>query len=436
MLEQSIISESAAGISDSELKAAMANVVEAAAKVFKKPRRALLIPPDFTRLHSGAGRITAILYDMLKDGCHIDVLPALGTHAPMTERECAEFFGPGIPYSAFIRHDWRNDIIKIGEVPGEFVREVSEGLVNTPIEVELNKRIMDKSCDLIISIGQVVPHEVAGMANYSKNLFVGCGGSGMINASHMLGAFYGMERMMGRDLTPVRRVFDYAQERFIADLPLVYILTVTSVNEGHAVIHGLFTGAERGRFEEAAKLSREKNITFVDEPIKKAVVWLDPAEFRSAWLGNKAIYRTRMAIADGSELVVIGPGISKFGEDARNDELIRKYGYIGREAVLKLCDGRGAEDLRENLSVAAHLIHGSSDGRFSVTYAAGGLTRQEVEGAGFKYMPIDKALALYDVSALKDGYNTLASGEEIYYISNPALGLWASEKNITIFDNK
>ena len=173
-------------------------------------------------------------------------------------------------------------------------------------------------------------------------------------------------------------------------------------------------------------LSQEKNIDFVDTGIKKCVVYLDPAEFKSTWLGNKSVYRTRMAIADGGELIVLAPGVHMFGEDAENDRLIRKYGYVGRENVLKLVDEN--KDLQENLSVAAHLIHGSSDGRFSITYCTEKLTEEEVRGAAFSYMPYKDAAKLYDPAVLKDGYNTLPSGEEIYYISNPALGLWDVRK--------
>ena len=99
--------------------------------------------------------------------------------------------------------------------------------------------------------------------------------------------------------------------------------------------------------------------------------------------------------------------------------------YAGRVNVLKLCDEN--PDLRANLSVAAHLIHGSSDGRFSVTYCTEKLTKEEVESVNFNYMPIGEALKIYDPSKLKDGFNTLGSGEEIYYISKPALGLWAEK---------
>jgi nickel-dependent lactate racemase len=411
------------GINDDDIRCALDRSISECEKCIGEPKRVLLIPPDFTRMHSGAGRITAIYYEMLKERCHTDVMPALGTHEAMTASETDEFFGGAIPHDAFIVHNWRNDVVRIGQVPADYVKEISEGLVEDPVDVEVNRRIADSSYDLIISIGQVVPHEVVGMANYSKNIFVGCGGSSMISQSHMLGAFYGLERIMGRDHSPVRKVFDYAQEHFLGSIPLMYVLTVTTQSEGQVRIHGLFAGSSRRIFEEAVALSQQKNIIFVDEPLKKVVVYLDEKEFKSTWLGNKAIYRTRMAIADGGELVVIAPGVRKFGEDDENDRLIRKYGYVGREKVLELC--RANDDLRSNLSVAAHLIHGSSDGRFSVAYAPGKLTKQETEGVNFKYASVEDIVKRYDPNRLRDGFNVLEDGEEIYYISNPALGLWA-----------
>jgi len=388
-------------------------------------RKVLIVPPDYTRMYSGAGSITAIYYDLLKENCEVDILPALGTHEPMTRAECAAFFGEEVPFDRILVHHWKTDVVKLGEVPASFVSEVSEGLVDAPIDVEVNRLIVDKSYDLIISVGQVVPHEVVGMANYSKNIFVGCGGSSMINSSHMLGAFYGMERVMGKDFSPVRRVFDYAQEKFLAGVPLMYVLTVTTNKGDETLIHGLYIGNERRLFEQAVALSRQLNLTHLDRPIQKAVVFLDEREFKSTWLGNKAIYRTRMAMAGGGELVILAPGVRKFGEDAENDRLIRKYGYVGREKVLELV--RQNEDLRQNLSVAAHLIHGSSDGRFRVTYCPGMLTPDEVRGAAFGYMALSEALAKYPPCELKDGYNTLPDGEEIFFISNPALGLWTCD---------
>ena len=302
--------KSVTGLTDDSIRQALAESLEG-----KELHKVLILPPDFTRMYSGAGKITAIYYDMLKDFCDVDVMPALGTHVPMTEQECETFFEGVVPFEKLIVHKWREDVVKIGEVPAEFVAEVSEGLVNEKIDVEVNKRIVSGDYDLILSIGQVVPHEVVGMANYSKNIFVGCGGSSMINSSHMLGAFYGMERIMGKDFSPVRRVFDYAEEHFLADVPLMYILTCTTNTGDRTNIHGMYIGRERANFEMAVEQSQQINLIHVTEPFKKVVVYLDPREFKSTWLGNKSIYRTRMAIADGGELIVLAPAVAHFGED-------------------------------------------------------------------------------------------------------------------------
>lgn len=392
----------------------------------KDLKKVLILPPDYTRKYSYAGEITAMYYDILKDTCQVDIMPALGTHEPMTREQAEAFFGEEIPYDKLIVHNWKTDVKKIGEIPADFVKSVSDGLVEEKIDVQVNKRLLDKSYDLIVSIGQVVPHEVVGMANYSKNIFVGCGGNSMINSSHMLGAFYGLERIMGRDFSPVRKVLDYAEENFIKDIPLLYVLTVTSNDEeGNTLVHGVYIGKERRSFEMAVSKSQKVNITKLKKPIKKAVVYLEPEEFRSTWLGNKAVYRTRMAMKTGGELIVLAPAVNKFGEDKENDRLIRKYGYVGRKKVLELV--KTEEDLKNNLSVAAHLIHGSSDGEFSVTYCTKYLSKEEVESVGFDYMPYEDAVKLYNPKELKDGFNTV-NGEEIYYISNPALGLWKSEE--------
>lgn len=414
-----MVYESPNGLTTEQLRRALAESLEG-----KELKKVLIIPPDFTRMYSGAGKLTAIYYELLKDTCQVDIMPALGTHVPMTEGEWKAFFGEGVPFDRMLVHNWRTDVVKLGEVPASYVTEVSEGLVNTAIDVEVNARLMDPSYDLILSIGQVVPHEVVGMANYSKNIFVGIGGSSMINSSHMLGAFYGMERIMGKDFSPVRKVFDYAQENFLAHLPLVYVLTTTTNCGDEVTIHGLYIGSDRSGFEAAVKKSQEINLTHMPQRLQKVVVYLDPREFKSTWLGNKAIYRTRMAIADGGELIVLAPAVAHFGEDEENDRLIRKYGYVGREKVLQLVEEN--EDLQNNLSVAAHLIHGSSDGRFHITYCAGHMTEEEVRGAAFRYAPYAEMAAKYDPSKLTDGFHTV-DGEEIFYISNPALGLWVCD---------
>ena len=400
-------------------------VLETLGGLPRVPRKVLLVPPDHTRMHSMAGPVAEAFRRELPSDCVIDVLPALGTHVAMTRGEWDEMY-PGFDHSRMLVHHWRDEVIQIGEIPADFVREISGGLMDSPVPVDVNRHLLDPSYDLILSVGQVVPHEVAGMANHAKNIFVGCGGSGMINASHMLGAVCGMEDIMGRDRTPVRALFDYAAEHFLGSLPLVYALSVTTADAGGVHLHGLFIGDERGAFEEAVRLSQKKNIFHLDKPIQKAIVMLDGDEFKSTWLGNKAIYRTRMAIADGGELIILAPGVSRFGEDAEADRLIRKYGYSGINNILKHVAAQ--EELRRNLSAAAHLIHGSSDDRFSITYCVRHLKREEVEGVGFRYLPYNQAAAEY--AGLAPGANTDASGTEMYYIQNPALGLWTVKGRI------
>lgn len=409
-------------ISDLQIKNAL---IQSLSNLNKKLKKVLLLPPDITRFHSQGGKITAMYYDLLKDTCQVDIMPAIGTHMPMTHEEIEIMFGKDIPKERFIVHDWKNDIVKIGQVPGTYIREVSEGFLDFSIDVEVNRRLVNSEYDLIISIGQVVPHEVVGMANYNKNIFVGCGGKSMIDSSHFLGAVYGLERLMGKDHSPVRKVYDYAENNFLKGIPLVYVFTVISQNQGNNQLSGLFIGRDRKIFEEAVKLSQEKNITFVEKPLKKVIVYLEPEEFKSTWVGNKAIYRTRMAIADNGHLIIIAPGVRQFGEDEDRDVLIRKYGYVGRDKILSYT--KESEDLQNNLSTAAHLIHGSSDGRFKITYATDILTKQDIESVGFEYMPLEDALRAYDINKLRDGFNSLENGEEIFYISNPALGLWADE---------
>ena len=402
-----------------------AGLTEALNKLGNK-EKVLTIPPDFTRFPSRAGELTEIAWEYYGEKM-TDILPALGTHTPMTDEQIDTMFGK-TPKDLFRIHDWRNDVVTLGHVPSSYIKEVTDGGVDFDWPVQVNKILVEGSYDLILSIGQVVPHEVVGMANYNKNIFVGTGGFEAIHKSHYIGAVYGMERMMGRSDTPVRRVFNYGSDHFAADMPILYILTVVGVNkEGRQQTYGLFIGDDLSVFDMAAKLSLEVNFEMVEKPLDKVVVWLDPTEFKSTWLGNKAIYRTRMAIADEGELIILAPALVEFGEDKEIDRLIRKYGYFGTEATLKAVDEN--QELKDNLGAAAHLIHGSSEDRFSITYCPGkgkdNLTREEIEAVGFKYADIDESMEKYDFKNLKEGFNILPNGEEIYYISTPGLGLWA-----------
>ena len=384
-------------------------------------KKVLALPPDFTRFHSRAGKMTEATWEYYGDRL-VDVLPALGTHSPMSADQIAEMFG-AMPRELIRVHRFREDLETLGRVPSSFLQEVSEGKLDYDWPAQVNKLLAAGGHDLILSLGQVVPHEVIGMDNHNKNIFIGTGGSEGINKSHFLGAVYGMERIMGRADTPVRRVLDYASEHFAQHLPIVYALSVVGrADSGDLVTRGLFVGDDRECFELAAQLSLEVNFEMLDEAFHKVVVYLDPGEFKSTWLGNKSVYRTRMAIADEGELIVLAPGVKEFGEDPDIDKLIRKYGYITTPEILNFVENN--QDIRDNLSAAAHLIHGSSEGRFSITYCPGGLSREEIESVNYRYADVGEMSRKYDPGILKDGWNTV-DGERIYYISNPAVGLWS-----------
>ncbi|HEY9055109.1 MAG TPA: lactate racemase domain-containing protein [Rectinemataceae bacterium] len=407
-------------------KPELESLVASALRGLGSASRVIALPPDITRVHSQAGPITDIAAKILGPRLSA-VLPALGTHAPMTEAEIASMY-PGTPRSLFRVHDWRKDPVELGRVSAAFVREACGGVVDYDYPVQANRILVGGDFDALVSIGQVVPHEVVGMANHAKNIFVGTGGKEAIDRSHFLGAAYGMERMMGRADTPVRRIFDEAL-RIAADRlpPQLWILTVMGRgSKGELVMRGFFAGDDAECFALATELSRKVNIDLLDEPIEKAVVWLDPEEFRSTWLGNKAVYRTRMAMADSGELLVLAPGLVHFGEDPGIDSLIRRYGYRPSEKIRSLV--RENPDLASSLSAAAHLIHGSSEGRFAITYAPGpGLSREEVESVGYGWASLDDALKRYDPKTLSPGWNTLADGERIFFVPNPALGLWSTK---------
>ncbi len=389
-------------------------------------RKVLAVPPDFTRVHSRAGQLTEFAWEFYGERL-TDVLPALGTHSAMTDAQIGKMFGK-IPRELFRVHNWREDVVTLGEVPGAFVEVVSEGKLSYPWPAQVNKLLLHGGYDLILSLGQVVPHEVVGMANGAKNIFIGTGGALGIHRSHFLGAVYGMERMMGRVDTPVRRVLRFASDHFAQDLPVAYVQTVVAKNAaGDLVVRGLYVSDDDQAFEQAAALSLQCNFEVLDREIEKAVVFLDPGEFRSTWLGNKSVYRTRMALADGAELIVLAPGVHTFGEDKAIDTLIRRFGYGGTPAALRAAEND--PDLAKNLSAAAHLIHGSSEGRFTIRYCPGHLTREEIEGVHYQYGDLAKYMARYDPSVLKDGWNTV-DGEEVFFVSNPGLGLWANRRRL------
>ena len=437
-------------ITDEELEGLLREALHKAFSKIKNPGPVIIIPPDITRFHSRAGFLIGIAARVLESSGYSlgAVMPALGTHMALTEEERLRMF-PDIPKDKFLVHSWRNDVETLGRLEGSFVGKVTEGKVNYDWPVEVNRQLVNGGFSMILSIGQVVPHEVTGMANHLKNIFVGLGGKEAIDKSHFAGASIGIEKILGRAETPVRSLFDEGYRRFGSRLPpIFYALTVIGARseneaagrhrraepklpsgkpEGSLAVRGFYAGFGRECFENAAALSRQVNVDLVGEPVKKAVVYLSPDEFRTTWLGNKAVYRTRMAMADGGELLILAPGLLRFGEDPEVDRLIRKFGYRPGSVILEKT--KKEKELGENLSVAAHLIHGSSEERFTVRYCPpSALSRAEIEAAGYEWGNLDEAMEHYGIKNLSPGWNTHSDGEKFFFVPNPALGLWAEKK--------
>lgn len=399
-------------------------------------RRILLVPPDHSRLHSRAGEITGLLFEILSAArCEVGVLPALGTHAAMDRHQVSLLFGDRIPFDRIMQHHWRLSTVHLGTIGAPEVAALSGGTVAESIPVEVSTDLMG-GWDLVVSVGQVVPHEVIGMSNFSKNLVVGLGGAATINLTHYLGAVCGMEEAMGHAHGPVRDVVDAAFDRLLAPrLQVLWILTVVE-DTPHGVAHrGLFVG--RGRsgesggaaFRSAADLSERCNIELVSNPLPRVSCWLHPTEFDTTWLANKAVYRTRMAIADGGELVVLAPRVTRFSEDPMIDALIRRHGYRGTPATLAAV--RRDPELADDLGAAAHLIHGSSEGRFRIVYctdpADGGLTSGELDQVGYHWRSLPEELERLGVTAdTRTGPRIDRDGRPFTHIASPALGLWAT----------
>lgn len=386
--------------------------------------RILLLPPDFTRYHAYAGEITCMIYEKLKDRSHIVIMPTVGTHMPMSAKEINTMY-PGIPHEQFISHNWQKDTRVIGTITPEITSELTDGVAEWPVRCEINKILVEDKWDQIISIGQLVPHELIGIANHNKNIFVGAGGKDIIGKTHMIAALYGTEKIMGKISSPVRNVLNYMSRHFIQDITVSYIMTVRGNDHNNQLVtRGIFAGDDEECYLRGARLCRQVNINVLDKDYNKVIAYLDPDEFKSFWVGNKALLRTRMCIADGGELIILCPGIESFGENQFADSFIRRYGYINKDQLIKTVKAKGEFD--DNLIPLSQMIISDTEKRFSVIYAAKKISREEIESVYCRYADYDKIIKRYNPFQMKEGENIMPDGEEVFFVSKPAQGLWVS----------
>ncbi len=403
-------------------------VDEAKTRISSNLKRVLLLPPDLTRAHSGAGWITETIYNLLPNDCDIHVIPTLGQHVPHTEEENKWMFG-SIPNERIHAHDWRGGVTRLATIPSSIVAESTSGVADWDIPVDLNTMLLNEKWDLIINIGHVVPHEVLGFANHNKNYYIGLGGKDTICAAHMAAAVYGIENNLANLITPLRACFNWSEERHLAHLPDVFLQIVMHRDvENKLVTSGIYVGDDVETYLTAARASRSQNVTTFEKPIKKVVAVMQADEFRSTWVANKAVYRTRMAIADGGELLIIAPGLERFGEQPDVDALIRKYGYKGTPRTMAAYKVNA--DMQDLAHGTAHLLHGSSEGRFTIRYAPGHLSQADIESVGYDYADLKSTLERYPPSTMAEGWNTMPDGEEVFFISTPSAGLWATEERL------
>ena len=276
-------------VSDVQIEEAVQRLLsEARTRINHKLNRVLLLPPDLTRAHSGAGKITELLYDALPDA-HVEVIPTLGQHVPHTEAENKWMFG-SIPQDRIFAHDWRNGCTHVGTIPAAMVKETTGGAADWEIPVDLNSKLIDEPWDLIVNIGHVVPHEVLGFANHNKNYYIGLGGKDTICASHIAAAVYGIEKNLGCLITPLRACYNWSEDEHLASLPDVYLqIVMRRDDENHLVTSGIYVGDDLETYLDAAKASRDQNITLFDQPVKKIVAVMQADEFRATWVANKAV---------------------------------------------------------------------------------------------------------------------------------------------------
>ncbi len=395
--------------------------------------RILIIAPNFTLINSVGGEITQILYSFLKDNSIIDIIPASGMHQPLSKENRIKNYGK-IPEQVFKIHNWRDSVKNIGQISSEDIKELSNDVLDYTIDVDINQNLLNKEYDHIISIGQVYPHETAGFSNGVKNILYGLGGSDFINKTHFLSAVVGIDNIIGQTQNPIQNLFKYASDSFLKErVKIHYISYVISTNiNAESFLQGLFFGDAENYsriFSKASKLSYNNNINVISDPLKNILVFLDPQNYSSTWRGNEAIYRTRRALENNGNLVIIAPGLTNFIEDPTLDDLIRKFGYLGKEAILEKVNK--SKLLQENLSLAAHLIQGSSENKFKITYCTKNLSENDFRTVNYNWMNLEGAIKYYQIKKLKRGLNILPDGNEIFYITNPSINLWIARKKFS-----
>ena len=347
-------------LSPSELRA----IVEEALESIGEGARVLAIIPDKTRddstdlLFPFAAQILAA-----RGVAQFDALVAQGTHAPMTEAE-KKFkigYGDGTPVPDLGRifdHKWDQpeELVLLGELSAERVRELTGGHINDSVPVKLNRLLAPGLYDTVLVFSATVPHEVAGFAGGAKYFFPGVAGPELTHATHWLGALASIENVIGRIETPTRHLIEAAAD-FVPARSFIFNSVITRSDDDYLRTHALFAGDFREAFRRSAEVSRQVHIKYTGRKYKRVVALLDE-HYEELWVGGKASYKLGGIIETGGELIIYAPHLKSISET--HGRMIEKYGYAPLDSVREMVALN--EDLRKNLCVAAHLAHVSYAG--------------------------------------------------------------------------
>ena len=407
-------------------RVAMRSIINDALSPIPEGSRVVAIVPDKTRDDT-----THILLPMAIDELtdkrlgSFEVLIAQGTHAPMTDSEKyaktgREAWATWTRESEIHDHRWNNpsELIELGELGSETVSELTGGTYSEGVKVSVNRRISPANCDVVLIFGAVLPHEVAGFAGGAKYLFPGVSGRELTNVTHWIGALSGIESVIGRVDTPVRRMIEAAADMVPARI-ISFSSVVSRVNDGTMKTRALFAGDLRKTFRAAAEVSRDAHIRRTGRKYKRVVALLD-RHFDELWTGGKASYKLGGIIEDGGELIIYAPHLTQFSRT--HGKKIERFGYAPIERIKELAASE--PELAEDLCVAAHLAHvayagaraddGSVGGRFRITLASQ-ISRERCERANLGYTEP----AELDIDRLEQDPDTLVverAGRDLYLV--------------------
>lgn len=352
-------------------------------------KRVLIIVPDQTRTMPLPVFFRAITSALLGKAQAVDFIVALGTHPPLTEAELLHLVGLTAEEKAttykdvrLLNHDWQNPdaLINIGEIPAETIEAISNGLFKQPVPVRLNKHILDY--DELLICGPVFPHEVAGYSGGNKYFFPGIAGSDIIDFTHWLGALITSYEIIGTADTPVRQVIDQAAT--LIPRPRHAFCSVVS----HHGVEGLFFGTPESAWRQAAALSAQTHVRYVQQPYQQVLSVL-PEMYTEIWVGAKGMYKMEPVIAEGGEVIIYAPHIHEIS--LVHGKVIRAIGYHVRDYFVKQWD----QFKQYPWGVLAHSTHlrgiGTYDAathtecpRITVTLATG-ITEAECRAVNLNY---------------------------------------------------